>query len=151
MSTHSQPRRSQGCRPVRGRTGWRALGAWVSLILLLLDVAAGGVLPARSAEAGSLPVAQELDGDHIVLCTAAGMVELGPDGTPISGHPQDHRSICVFCLPLMAGGVSVPPSGFTLAALPSGRFLSRPVFTLAAPVVPLQLAGTSSPRAPPFA
>jgi hypothetical protein len=52
-------------------------------------------------------------GDHIVICTAFGMVVVDHEGRQVSGqvphNPPDHLGPqCVYCLPLLQGNAVAP-------------------------------------------
>lgn len=141
---HSERVRAHPSQP-----GWmrrRSVGAWLGLLLLILDILAGGALPPDPGTA----FAQELGGDHIQICTAAGMVELGPDGAPISDGVPGHEHICIFCLPIWSGGLDTVPL-FSVLPTRLAETLTSPITPANAPAaIPAALAGCASPRAPPF-
>jgi len=107
----------------------RRVVSWLGLWLLAVNLIVGGILPARSAEAGPAPFAQDILSDRIVICTASGMLVVDRDGKPVDegGQPSSHDGICVFCLPLMHSGASAPAADIGIA-LPS---LSATVVALA--------------------
>lgn len=124
--------------------------SWLGLFLLIFNVLGGGALPARAADAGLAPFAQDLLGDRIVICTAAGMVVMDRDGNVIdTGGNSAHTDFCVFCLPLMHGGAQAPTAQAVIvdtAAEPVADFSpTEPTFAK-----PARLTGASSPRAPPL-
>ena len=129
----------------------RTVASWLGLFLLFSNIVGIGSLPARSAEAGPAPFAQELSGDRIVICTAAGMVVLDRDGHPVeTGKTAGHTDFCVFCLPLMHGGMVDAPATVAVVDIPA-----VPLIVAIAPAevswpIPVRLPGTASPRAPPL-
>lgn len=122
-------------------------GAWTGLLLLTLEILLGSALSLAPATSS----AQSIDGDHLWVCTSAGMVEMGADGTPLAPGATGHQRLCVFCLPVLSGAVDAPPSVTTVPVRRAEAIASptRPTGTPAA--TPATLAGQSSPRAPPFA
>lgn len=109
-----------------------------------------GALPAQAE--GSNPLfAQAMMDDRIVVCTATGLVVMDRDGNVIDTSADGHSSFCVFCLPLMHGGVKTPAL-VSLEAVPQHAMFTgeAPVFVLQA-AKPARLDGASSPRAPPSA
>lgn len=136
--------------PSKGRLR-REMVSWLGLILLAFNVLGAGALPVRAAEAGPAPFVLELQGDLIVVCTAAGMVVMDRDGNVVeTGGPSSaHGALCVYCLPLMHGGAQAP--AFVALAV-EAFFLDGEVFLPAEPaaaVRPVLLPGTAAPRAPP--
>lgn len=132
------------------RSGWirrRLFGAWTGLILLTLEILLGGALPLVPTASS----AQGLDGDHLWVCTSAGMVEVGTDGAPLLPDGTDHQRLCVFCLPVLGGAVDTPPS-VTAAPVRQAGTIGSPIRPTGTPApAPAPLAGRSSPRAPPSA
>lgn len=128
----------------------RHVVSWIGLILLAFNVLGAGSMPAQAE--GTTPLfAQELLGDRIVICTAAGMVVMDRDGNILDTQgPSAHTSFCVYCLPLMHGGVQAP-AVIALAVLvepvETQAFLpaEQPAPRLTRP------SGTAQPRAPPLA
>jgi hypothetical protein len=117
----------------------RAVVAWGCLTLLAMNLLVGAALPAQEAVAGI---------GEIVICTSAGISVLDQSGTPVTDQRRTHDTFCVFCLPLMQGGL-IGADAFDLAA---------PLFPSAAGTFPAtarvdvvaRLCGAASPRAPPF-
>lgn len=129
----------------------RAVAAWLGLLLLTFNVVGGGALPARSAEDGLAPFAQEIFGDRIVICTAAGMVVLDRNGNPVSPEGgSGHGELCAFCLPLMHGGVNAP-CVLAIVAPAAALVRSSTIPAASSFARPARLAGTAAPRAPPLA
>jgi hypothetical protein len=124
----------------------REIASALGLLVILFNLISGTLL-ASTAQAGTAPFLDEVFGDRIVICTGAGMIVLGPDGKPIS-DAGTVEPLCVFCLPLMAGGVDAP----VLVAL-----IATPlVFVAETPLVESELApsiapvvSAVSPRGPP--
>ncbi len=130
----------------------RRLVSWLGLFLLVFNVLGASALPARSAEAGPAPFAQEFLGDRIVVCTAAGMVVMDLNGNVVGTGDTSaaHSDFCVYCLPLMHGGAQLPAA----VLLPLDIvYPGAAVFVPAEPAVAhvVRLPGTASPRAPPLA
>lgn len=124
----------------------RVFGAWTGLILLTLEILLGGALPLVPATSSARP----LDGDHLWICTSAGMVEVGTDGIPLTSGGTEHQRLCVFCLPVLSGALDTPPAvtAIPLRRTDAAASPARPAGTPAA--IPSTLAGQSSPRAPPL-
>jgi len=125
----------------------RAVGGRAGLLLVLLNLAAGilAPLPAAGGEGPDAAFSRLLDGEHLTVCTAGGMVDLGAPGRP----PADHAGFCVFCLPLM-NGTAFGPSVAAQAAEPADRPLPRATPPETPPAAVAVLGGTRSPRAPPL-
>jgi hypothetical protein len=130
----------------------RSVASWLGLVILVLNIAAGGAMPAGAADSGQPLFAQGLLGDRIVVCTAAGMVVMDRDGNVIdTGKEAGHTNLCVFCLPLVQGNVHSPAIAAVIVqdaapARPAGEF----VIARHAAIKPSGLNGASSPRAPPL-
>jgi hypothetical protein len=125
-------------RPALPHVLRRRLCAWIGLVLLAFNLAAGTGL-----QAAPLPIAAP--GDQ-VICTAGGIVIIHEDGAA----PTTERSgdgFCVFCLPLLNGGVSAPTAELPLDRPILGQALSvRPASVVIPLAHPLSVA---APRAPP--
>ncbi|PGH57191.1 hypothetical protein CRT60_12015 [Azospirillum palustre] len=161
-------------RKARLRNAWRdggsslftrlRIGALACLALLTLQILAAGQ-PQPSAGSASadftLPFAQDLLGDRIVICTSAGLVvidrrtgeritaETAPgrrsDGAP-AGDGHD-GAFCLFCLPLLHGNSQTPPP--VECPVPASRpVLWRPIPASSAPL-PGRPSGSAWPRGPP--
>lgn len=130
----------------------RRLVSWVGLILLVFNIFGAGSLPVRAEGTGTPLFAQELLGDRIVVCTAAGMVVMDRDGNIINTGPtsSSHGDLCVYCLPLMHGAAQAPAS---MALAADAVFAGEEKYLPAEPAaaVPTRLPGAASPRAPPQA
>lgn len=138
----NRPSRPQ---PLRRPSAWSAACAaarWLVLVALWLQV---GLAPLMAATPTAWQA--QLDG-KMVVCTAAGMVVLEADGQPASPQSESGPS-CVFCQPLLHGGIKVPPmvaeplqAGGALPVLlpPDRDAVARPMLA----------AGPKAPRAPPF-
>ena len=128
----------------------RVVASWLGLILLISNILGAVGLPARPAEAGPALFAQELNSDRIVVCTAAGMVVLDRDGNPVeTGQTGGHTDFCVFCLPLMHGGIDAPAT-VAVIDVPVAPSVAAITPTEASQPAPTRLAGAASPRAPPL-
>lgn len=129
----------------------REVSAWLGILLLSVQVLAAAAMPARSAEDGPAPFAQDILGDRIVICTPSGLVVLDRSGTPVV--PSDgngHQDLCVFCLPLMHAGAELPI--LPAAVVPMAAGSSPAAAPAASPIVrSCRLAGAATPRAPPRA
>lgn len=127
---------------------YRAEGAacmrWLAVLLLLFNVVFGAALPSVARAQDSL---RSGSAESLVVCTAAGMVILDQGDLP-AGPATDHASLCVFCLPLMHGGV-VPsaPSPVVAVAQPALEGLPWPEQSV--PARAARLSGSLIPRAPP--
>lgn len=122
-------------------------GAWASLLLLTLEILLGSALSLAPATSS----AQATDGNHLWVCTSAGMVEMGADGTPLAPGATDHQRHCIFCLPVLSGAINAPPS-VTTEPVRRAEAIASPIRPTGTPAAtPAPLAGQSSPRAPPFA
>lgn len=124
--------------------------SWLGLILLALNILGAGILPAQAE--GSTPLfAQELLGDRIMICTAAGMVAMDRDGNIIDtqGPSSGYTGFCAYCLPLMHGDAAAPASIVTIQ--PPAIAAQEPVLIPAATqtVVSTSLRGAATPQAPP--
>lgn len=132
-----------GCGSIR-----RDVMSCLGIFLVLLNIVAGALLPSRQADA-SLSLANRLVlGDRQVICTAAGMVVIGADGTTLPDDGGTMASeLCVFCLPLVQGGKAPP----TLADLAYPTLTLVPLrFVEAVPVEQLDPARLAfQPRGPP--
>lgn len=125
------------------------IASWLGLFLLAFNVLGAGSLPAR-AEGATPLFAQELLGDRIVICTAAGMVVMDRDGNILDtqGPSSAHGNFCAYCLPLMHGGAQAPAM---LALVTQVTQVSAETFLPAEPPAarPARLPGAAEPRAPP--
>ncbi|WP_114861894.1 DUF2946 family protein [Azospirillum brasilense] len=103
-------------RPTTRRTGARLrAGMLCGLILLLIGQVLAAALPAPPS--GRAPrFAQDLLGDRIVICTAAGLVVIDREtGAPVPadgapGH-DPAADFCQFCLPILHGKAATPVVG----------------------------------------
>lgn len=125
--------------------------SWLGLILLAFNMLAGSGIATQASASNQAPFVQELLGDRIVVCTAGGMVVLDRDGHPVqSDSGAGHADFCVFCLPLMHGGVQAPIA-MTFVIAPIEHRQPELVPDQPSHPKPARLAGSASPRAPPFA
>lgn len=124
--------------------------SWLGLILLALNILGAGALPAQ-AEGGTPLFAQELLGDRIMICTAAGMVAMDRDGNIIDtqGPSSGYTGFCVYCLPLMHGDAATPVPA--VAVQPPAVPVQEPVPvpTATQTVASASLRGAATPQAPP--
>ncbi len=127
----------------------RVLASWLGVLLLAANILGAGLLPVRPAEAGPAPFAQDIVGDHVVVCTASGMVVMDRDGHVVDQNGSGHGAFCVFCLPLlhaaMASPAAVSVEATTLASIPPVPFPSAPLGSPRA-----FTAGATSSRGPPL-
>lgn len=129
----------------------RLTAAWIGLLVLVFNIAGGGMLPTRPASAASSPFSQGLGDGRIVICTAAGLVVMDRDGTIVATtDPSGGSDLCVFCLPMLQGtAMTAVPPVLLLRAVPPAPL---PLPQVTAP--PLRAAGlnlTTAPRGPPQA
>lgn len=118
----------------------RRLVAWLGMLVVAFNLAGTGLLPIAPAPGGT--------GDHLVVCTALGLVEINPDGTPVDGSKHDPAAgLCAFCLPLTHGAAQAPG----LVAVPRPQPSPMLVAAVAAPVSAprIRVYAPASPRAPP--
>lgn len=129
----------------------RQVSVWLGIVALAFNIFAGAALPAQTAQAAAPQAAESEFGQAFMVCTGAGMVAFGEDGKPVpSQNSPSHDHLCIFCLPLVHGGIS----------LPAVQPLIEPFFTVLGsvevlpmenPAAPPRWRGISSPRAPPLA
>jgi hypothetical protein len=123
----------------------RPLVSWLGLFFLSFNLLAGIFMPT--------PTYAKLlgggDEGHYQICTSAGLIEIDENGKSVPATATGHSvELCVFCLPLMHGGLDAPASFAVAEAqlLSSGAVFSD-VSSLR--LVSARLAGSSAPRAPP--
>lgn len=125
--------------------------SWLGLVLLGMNVLTAGLF-ASSASQPAAAFTQEIADGRIVICTAAGMLVLDRNGQPIPDQNGMNGGVsCVFCLPLMHGGVDAP--ALSLAVLDAPLTDEPELPSAPADILPtrhLWLYGASSPRAPPI-
>lgn len=133
--------------PSRGRIR-REVASALGLLVILFNLVAGTLL-ASSANAANAPFLDEIFGDRIVICTGAGMIVLDAQGNPV---PQDGTvdPMCVFCLPLVAGGADAP---VVVALLDAPLAFEPETWVVETHVAPRlsRLVASASPRGPPLA
>jgi len=126
--------------------------SWFGVVLLALNVLAGGSLPARPDITSPTPAALGLFGQQVEICTTRGMVVVGEGGQPTPGsehrHPRSH--FCVFCLPLLHAG-SLVPAAFAPAIQPTTSRFEVLVVSRRSQARPGRIITASFPRAPPAA
>lgn len=126
---------------LRGR-----MAAWVGIILLAFNLLAGEVLPAHFLPPSNDPTAIGFDYE---ICAAYGQADhqSGNQNSPANSHGGQ---ICVFCLPLLHGGLGLPMAAVAVVppqAAPRRLALAQePQQAVSARVWP-----SASPRAPPLA
>lgn len=91
--------------------------SWGAVALVLFNTVAMLLLPlgapARAAGVDGV-------GGRIFVCTAAGLVEWGADGLPVSGESASHGDVCVNCLPLLSAVLCCPAGGAVHCLRPAG-------------------------------
>jgi hypothetical protein len=128
--------------PLRGGLRRRVVG-WLSIALLAVNVFASVALPPSPAMAA---IQGPLDAD-MEICSIHGMTPADQAGHPLSDSERGHGDFCVFCLPLLHAGVSLPALAFILAPT-IHTDVPTPAFEEIR-VVPVRLVSAASPRAPP--
>lgn len=123
----------------------REVVSWAAILLLAVNVLASGALPAQPISlssdnaVGLLAQAMEICSDH--------GVDQQSSGQP-SNH-DGHGLHCVFCLPLLHGGLALP-DGVAAVEKPA-EAKGRAVFVGEQQhFVPARFLSSISPRAPPF-
>ena len=129
----------------------RRFASWLGLVVLALNILAGGFLLPHRAEAGAGSFVTDVSARELVICTTAGMVVLDRDGKPVGERQPNpaHGGVCQFCLPLMHGATA-------LAVEQDAGF--QPFWPVAVHVAPdnlllptqLQAKDHHLARAPPF-
>lgn len=124
----------------------REVASALGVLVILLNLIAGTALAATSGN-GTAPFLDEVFGDRIVICTGAGMIVLDAEGNPVR---QDGvvDPMCVFCLPMMAGGADAPAPVVLADVPPRVEARAPDVEVVAAPAIEPIVAATS-PRGPP--
>lgn len=89
----------------------REVASALGVLLIVFNIIAGVGLGA-SAKADS-PMFADILGDHIVICTAFGMVVVDHEGRQVSSQaphssPDHLGPQCVYCLPLLQGNTVAP-------------------------------------------
>ena len=122
----------------------RNVTAWSGLALLAFNLIAGALLPAQAASPAN-QLAQQA-----YICTALGMVAVGPEGSAEPSQSGHEFNLCIYCLPIMSGGLDSPaPQGLAEAQFtPAAADLdgSAPALFL-----PQTRHNSAAPRAPPAA
>ncbi|MBF0168481.1 MAG: hypothetical protein HQL45_12710 [Alphaproteobacteria bacterium] len=126
----------------------RRVMSWTGLVLLAFNLIAGTLMPVQAADPLGQSVADVLEGRGLI-CTTLGLKSIGPDGgLTLPGADAESAGLCVFCLPLMQGGLDQPASlALTdrLHPVTKTGYLSL-AQTFAPPLDPYRQA---APRAPP--
>jgi hypothetical protein len=125
----------------------RRIASLFGLLAILFELVAGTLL-ATTAEAGTAPFLDEMFGDRIVICTGAGMIVLGPDGSPASDTGAV-EPLCVFCLPLISGSAAAPVL-VALLAMPRASDVAIPLVESVLAPNPSPTVSSASPRGPPL-
>ncbi|TAN53459.1 MAG: hypothetical protein EPN26_07010 [Rhodospirillales bacterium] len=88
----------------------RRIMSWTGLVLLAFNLIAGTLMPVQAADPLGQSVQDVLEGRGLI-CTTLGLKAVGPDGgLALPGAESESAGLCVFCLPLMQGGLDQPPS-----------------------------------------
>ncbi|MBF0268358.1 MAG: hypothetical protein HQL44_07175 [Alphaproteobacteria bacterium] len=125
------------------RTRRKAM-AWTGLYLLAFNLIAGALMPAQAAA----PLSQLVSQTYI--CTAFGMTAVGPGADQIPANQAGHAaSFCVFCLPLLQGGLDGPAAQAALVKIDFPLYSAE--YGTAAPPLdePQARHSKAAPRAPP--
>ena len=120
--------------------------SWAAILLLAVNVLASGILPAQPISLSQNDVAglQAFDPE---ICSEHSPVQQ-PSGLP--GEHDNHGLHCVFCLPLMHGGMVVP----TVPATVEKPVETKGSFAFAIErqqIVPARYRSIAAPRASPLA
>ncbi len=119
------------------------VAARLAILALLLNLLGSVLLPVSAARA-DMPMAGQ------VVCTVGGMVMLDDDGGQPIGQDPGHSSLCLFCLPLLHGGVQPPSLMVHDGPLSIGR--GERMIPASYRVVRVgQFRRMAQPRAPPLA
>ncbi len=125
---------------------WREAVALIGGLIILFNIAAG--LAAGLAVRDASPMLAELDGEHFVICTGAGMIVVDRDGKPTEQKRGGAPQLCPYCVPLMQGCADAP-AAVALAAEPvAGQPVETPPYEVFQPRLP-RLIAAAQPRAPP--
>ena len=120
----------------------RRTAHWLVLLALWFQVV---LAPALAATPTAWQA--ELDG-RVVICTAAGMVVLNPDGGQPANDMNHAGPSCVFCLPLLHAGLKGPAApAVPLPALAGWHAVTVP--EPPEPARPAEIGASHPPRAPP--
>jgi hypothetical protein len=124
----------------------RRIVSWFSVLLLTFNVFASVAQPSR-------PISLLNDGSANLLAQAMEICYSHPGEQQTSDAPashDDHGLHCVFCLPLLQGGLALPESA--VIANNATPATERLVFGVEQQyVAPARLSSSASPRAPPLA
>jgi len=120
--------------------------SWAAILLLAVNVLASGILPAQPISLSQNDVAglQAFDPE---ICSEHSPVQQ-PSGLP--GEHDNHGLHCVFCLPLMHGGLALPD----VVATVEKPVETQDRFVLATEqqqFIPARFRSFAAPRAPPLA
>jgi hypothetical protein len=124
----------------------REMVSWFAILLLAVNILASGTLPAHPISSFS-NVSTELLASAMEICAKHGPVQQSSD---LPGEHDDHGLHCVFCLPLMHGGLALPDTVATI---------EKPVETKGSfafaserqQIIPVRFRSIAAPRAPPLA
>jgi hypothetical protein len=151
MKTQGRDKRSDVTTNGSGGLLRRKIASWLGLVVLAFNVLGPGAMPANAAGAGTAAFAQGLNSDRIVVCTAAGMVVMDRDGNILDEEAGAAGGLCVFCLPLMHGTVHAAAHAIAIAVDCGPKKVVGPHLPFTLDIGrPANLAGASSPRAPPL-
>lgn len=126
----------------------REIVSALGMLVILFNLIAGTAL-AASAGAGTAPFIDEVFGGRTVICTGAGMIVLGVDGTPVASD-TGVDPLCAYCLPMVTGKADAPaPVVFLDRPLAVDRRTPEVVAVRAPEAEPI--VASTSPRGPPLA
>ena len=124
----------------------REVVSWFAILLLAVNILASGTLPSRPISSFSNG-STELLASAMEICTEHGPVQQSSD---LPGGHDDHGLHCVFCLPLMHGGLALPDTVATIEKLveTNGNFAFA---SEQQQIIPARFRSIAAPRAPPLA
>jgi hypothetical protein len=120
--------------------------SWAAILLLVVNVLASGALPAQPISLSQNDATGFLAFDP-EICSEHSPVQQ-PFGLP--GEHDNHGLHCVFCLPLMHGGMALP----TVVATVEKPIVSKGSVAFATEqqqIVPARYRSIAAPRASPLA
>lgn len=120
----------------------RQIISWIGLVLLAFNVAGGATLP--------FPVIGSNTFDD-TICTQSGIRPLRTDG-PLqkSGDHPSSPQVCIFCLPLLHGGLNTVPDGPRPSAPTTIIILANLSRDDQRALPSIPSGRSNAPRAPPF-